>query len=187
MSQTFFNKLMSKIVKNYKLIIFLAIVFVLITPCFIFAAEEYPDGALIRAEDDYKIYLVFNGKKRWLKNIDVFNSYGFKWQDIKAVNPATARKMPLNNLVRMEGDIKVYALNDFGYKRHIINPSIFNSYGLKWDDVVTVSAKEIDSYPESYLVRETGNPKVYFLEDNKKRWIDSIESFYVHKTYCEIT
>ena len=163
----------------YKLTFLLALT-ILVVPYFILAAEKYPDGALIRAEDDYKVYVIFNSKKRWVKNIDVFNSYGFKWEDIKVVNPAMAKKMELNNLIRMEEDIKVYALNDFGYKRHIFNPTVFKSYGFKWDDVASVSYEEITNYSESYLVRQAGDSKVYFLENGGKRWIDSPESFYTH-------
>ena len=78
-----------------------------------------------QSRDDYKVYVLFNGKKRWIKNIDVFNSYNFKWENIRLINPAVAKNIKINNLVREAGDIKVYALNDNGYKRHIVNPAVF--------------------------------------------------------------
>lgn len=155
-------------------------------PLFVYAAvATLPDGTLIRAEDDYKVHVVFNGKKRWIKNIDIFNSYNFKWKDIKVVNPAVVKRMEASNLMRESGDVKVYVINEFGYKRHIINPSVFKSYNFDWNDIVTVSSEEIADYPESYLIRKAGDPKVYYLGEGNKRWIESPESFYTHNLKWE--
>ena len=143
-------------------------------------AQETPDGTLIRAEGDYKIYTIFNGQKRWIKNIDVFNSYGYKWTNVQVVSPAVLKNIAVNNLIRESGDIKVYALNDAGYKRHIINPVVFESYGFQWEDVAEVSNDEVTSYSDSNLIRQVNDPKVYYLENGKKRWVESPESFYTH-------
>jgi len=168
----------------YKPIIFLALIMalflVLIAPFFVSAAEEYPNGSLIRAQDDYKVYVIFNDKKRWLKNLEVFNSYNFKWENVKIVNSDTIKNIGFNNLVRTEGDAKVYALNDFGHKRHILNLDVFNSYNFKWEDVAVIAKEEISSYPESSLIRKAEDTRVYFLENNKKRWVNSIKSFIAH-------
>ena len=144
------------------------------------SAHTYPDGTLIRLEGDFKIYTIFKNKRRWIKNIEVFKSYGYKWEDILIIPPIYIEDMPMNNLVRQEGDTRVYAINDAGYKRHIANPEVFNSYGFKWEDIATITKEEVDNYGESYLIREANDPKVYYLENGKKRWIDSIESFYIH-------
>jgi len=144
------------------------------------AQTSYPDGTLIRAKDDYRIYTVFDNKKRWIKNIDVFDSYEFEWNDIKVLDSKAVEKLLMNNLVRVEGSIEVYALNDNGYKRHIKDPDVFDSYGFKWSDIAPITNVEIENYPENRLVREVGNPKVYLIENGEKLWIDSSESFYRH-------
>lgn len=144
------------------------------------SAHTYPDGTLIRLEGDFKIYTILKNKRRWIKNVEVFKSYGYKWENILVIPPVYIEDMPMNNLVRQEGDIKVYAINDAGYKRHISNPEVFRSYGFKWEDIATITKEEMDNYQESYLIREVNDPRVYYLEDGRKRWINSIESFYVH-------
>ncbi len=59
-----------------------------------------------------------------------------------------------NRLIREEGGTRVYALNEFGYKRHIANPEVFNSYGFKWEDIAEVSITGMDNYSESLLIRD---------------------------------
>jgi len=88
--------------------------------------------------------------------------------------------LPVNKLIREKGGIRVYVLNEFGYKRHIANPEVFNSYGFKWEDIAEVSIVEMDNYSESLLIREANDTKVYFIEDGKKRWVNSAESFAGH-------
>ena len=161
--------------KSIKIII-LAIF--LISPLFAFAQEKYPDGTLIRAENDYKIYVIQNGNKRWIRNVDIFNSYNFNWNDIKIISQKELEKLPINNLIREKNDVKVYALNDNGYKRHILNPEIFDSYNLNWRDVAVITETELSIYLDSYLIREVDNPKVYFLDGKTKRWVINAEVFY---------
>ncbi len=88
--------------------------------------------------------------------------------------------LPIDKLIREKGGIRVYVLNEFGYKRHIANPEVFNSYGFKWEDIAEVSITEMDNYSESLLIREANDTKVYFIEDGKKRWVNSVESFAGH-------
>ena len=71
------------------------------------------------------------------------------------------------------------------FKRLILNPDIFNSYGhLRWEDVKTVEQAVIDAFAESQLVQEVNadgsiaDPKVFILtsEPNTdigiKRWLN---------------
>jgi len=48
-------------------------------------------GDLIRAEDDHRVYVLTKGgdrgKRRWIRDIEVFNSYNFKWEDVRVVPP----------------------------------------------------------------------------------------------------
>ncbi len=63
------------------------------------------------------------------------------------------------------------------FKRLILNPEVFNSYGhLKWENIKTVSESVMDEYTTSSLVRVDGDEKVYALAPNgdtgSKSWIN---------------
>ncbi|PJE58189.1 MAG: hypothetical protein COU81_02150 [Candidatus Portnoybacteria bacterium CG10_big_fil_rev_8_21_14_0_10_36_7] len=63
------------------------------------------------------------------------------------------------------------------YKRLILNPEVFESYGhLSWDKIKTVDQATMDSYTVSDLVRVIDNPKVYQLVPNgdvgEKHWLN---------------
>ena len=64
-------------------------------------------------------------------------------------------------------DPDIYIVNDYGYKRLFLNPTIFNFYGhLKWSNVRSISSTTRDAFSTSGLFRncETNDPKVYAVE-----------------------
>jgi len=136
----------------------------------------YNNGVLLRASGDDKIFVTHNNKKRWIRNQIIFDSYKFSSSSVKIITKAEMDKIIYNNLVRV-GGIKVYALNDVGYKRHIFNPDIFNSYGLSWADVADINNTEYGFYPDCNLIRQDGDEKVYYIDGTTKRWVKSIEAF----------
>jgi len=77
------------------------------------------------------------------------------------------------------------------FKRLILSPSVFNSYGhLKWENVKTVSQATLDQFTVSTLVRAEGDPKVYNLyptpnsDIGGKHWVNmTAEQF----TSCNTT
>ena len=90
------------------------------------------------------------------------------------------------DLIRGPDGIKVYIVNDRGYKRHIFNPAVFGMYGhFRWDSIKVVSQATLDSYVVSDMYRADGDPKVYSLEEVNevqgsatKHWLDtSVERF----------
>ena len=80
-------------------------------------------------------------------------------------------------LLRAEGDIKIYILNSHGYRRHVPSPEAFNSYGFAWDTVKDILKTEIEQYPETNLIRVAGTPEVFLVADEKRQWITSPEVF----------
>jgi len=53
------------------------------------------------------------------------------------------------------------------YKRLVLNPLVFQSYGhLKWENLLTVSQEEMDSFVSSDLVRVDGSTDIYQLSPN---------------------
>ena len=63
------------------------------------------------------------------------------------------------------------------YKRLILNPQVFDSYGhLNWSDVKEVDQSVMDAFTTSCLIREDGDTKVYALapddDTGTKSWIN---------------
>ncbi len=63
------------------------------------------------------------------------------------------------------------------YKRLVLNPAVFASYGhLKWENVKTVTSAEMNEYKTSAMVRVETDPKVLALAPNgdvgSKSWLN---------------
>ena len=67
----------------------LILVLLFFLPVFATAAN-YPDGALLRAEGDIKVYLINNNIKRWVSSLEVFNLNKFKWQNVQIISKKEA-------------------------------------------------------------------------------------------------
>lgn len=145
-------------------------------PFFAFASD-YSNGTLLKADNDVKVYVIQNNQKRWIKTADIFNSYNFKWVDIKSVSQTILDSLPDNNLIKSDNDPSVYIITN-GYKRHIPSPLVFESYGLKWENINQINQTEMNAYTESSLIKTAADSKVYALENSTKRWIPDAETFY---------
>lgn len=110
--------------------------------------SSYPDGSLIRAKGDYKVYVI-NGKyRRWIQNPEIFSFYGhFKWASVIEVTPQERDSYQESWLVRADGDYKVYEINGDG-TRHWLNITAeqFSISGRKWDMVFIINKRERDWY-----------------------------------------
>jgi len=92
----------------------------------------------------------------------------------------SAEDLNEGNVIRGPDGIKVYIINEHGYKRHIFNPTVFNMYGhIGWESIKEVSQTTLDLYVTSDLYRADVDPKVYSLEEVDeaagvaiKRWLD---------------
>jgi len=100
---------------------------------------------------------------------------------------ATTANILEGALIREKGDSDVYVVKYVGnkkFKRLILSPAVFNSYGhLKWKNIMDVDKSIADSFTTSDLVRATvaGDPRVYKLypsgDVGEKRWIKTAETF----------
>ncbi|MDF1497844.1 MAG: hypothetical protein P1P85_00600, partial [Patescibacteria group bacterium] len=52
-----------------------------------------PNGSLL-TDSGYKVYLIENGKKRWIPTEAIFNSRGYKWNDIIIVTDSELELYP---------------------------------------------------------------------------------------------
>ena len=132
---------------------------------------------LRRAHGDTKVYRIVRGHRIWIPTAEVFNNQRLDWGAIRDTSHSEVDSVPLANLIRTLGDKKVYLIAENGYKRHVPNPSVFESYGYKWEDVLDVENAIVDAFPINVLVRVDGDEKVYKLENGTKRWIKTSAAF----------
>ncbi len=115
----------------------------------------YPDGTLIKSDSAPEIYVIKDGKRVWVPNAQAFISGGYKWENVKVVSGEVLKQVGSATLIRVAGDPRVYAVVN-NARRHIKTAEEFNSQGYKWADIVTVSAAELEAYPESGAVAVGG-------------------------------
>ena len=59
--------------------------------------DAFPDTVLVRAENDYKVYKIENGKKRWIVNQGAFIKNGFSFRQVEEITI-------LDSLLYLEGE-----------------------------------------------------------------------------------
>ena len=109
---------------------------------------SYSDGALLRAEGGYKVYIINGNYKRWIQTAELFNHYGhLKWEDIIDVESSVLNQYQESWLIRADSDRRVYEINADGTK-HWLNMTAeqFAATGRLWEMVYLVNAWERDYY-----------------------------------------
>ena len=111
-------------------------------------SKSYPEGSLIRASGDYKVYIIKNNYRRWIQSAEIFNAYGhLRWQDIIEVSPDELNSYHQAWLIRADGDKRVYEVNADGTK-HWLNMTAkeFTISGRFWEMVYIINTFERDFY-----------------------------------------
>ncbi|MBI4099186.1 hypothetical protein HY442_01495 [Candidatus Parcubacteria bacterium] len=122
------------------------------------SAQTIVDGDLIRASNDFKVYIVklvgSEKYRRWFVGPQMFNFYlhlGFS--KVKVVSPETVASYEESWLTRADGDTKVYwvdpatAVAGVGAtRRWVTTLEEFNSRGYKWNAVYVTNTAERDFY-----------------------------------------
>lgn len=109
---------------------------------------SYPDGSLVRATGDTKVYVIHGGYKRWIRSPTVFSLYGhLRWEDIIDVSTEELNYYEESTLMRAAGDENVYHL-DFGNIKYWLNMSAedFSASGRKWESIFIINERERDFY-----------------------------------------
>ena len=110
--------------------------------------SKFPDGTIIRAKNDYKVYVIKGRYKRWIQRAEIFNAYGhLHWEDVIEVEPEILDAYQTSWLIRAKNDYKVYEVTPSGVKRWLnMTPSEFEESGRKWEMVYIVNDFERDFY-----------------------------------------
>ena len=160
--------------------------------------KTYFDGSLLRSSNGEKVYLIENGKKRWITSAAAFVLNKYRWNDIIIVvsdelklyesgeNISVSNLRDSGSLIKGTGS-KIYLLEN-GEKKWIATAEAFVFNGYDWNEVITVFDEELDLYPNGKnvyasnikngnFVKSNNNEKVYLIENGKKRWISTAEIF----------
>ncbi len=124
-----------------------------------FSATWHPNGTLIRAAGDDKVYYLKRDgttgklKRRHIVSETVFTNSGYNWNEVVVVSPqerdcfdegakVTAPESDLlkARLVIPEGDYKVYAISENQLRWLNLTPEEFVSVGYQWGNVGTLHA-----------------------------------------------
>ncbi|KKS66909.1 MAG: hypothetical protein UV36_C0015G0011 [Parcubacteria group bacterium GW2011_GWC2_42_6] len=110
--------------------------------------SNYPDGSLVRASGDSRVYIINGGYRRWLQSPQIFSFYShFNWQQIIIISQEELSGYQEAWLVRASGDSRVYEINGDGTK-HWLNMTAeqFSASGRRWDMVYTINKAERNFY-----------------------------------------
>jgi hypothetical protein len=111
---------------------------------------------LARFADTAKFYLKFRSREGGVSDVLTYEN-----KDLGSV------KISEGDIVKTADNPDVYIIkykNGKQYKRLILSPSVFRSYGhLKWENIKTIPRAQMDSFATSSLVQVGGDKKVYEL------------------------
>jgi hypothetical protein len=109
--------------------------------------NAYPRIKVLRAIGSQTVYyLTESGLTRGIPSSEVFLSYGNKWEDVFEISVKELNAYEHNNLIRAEGDFKVYLIES-GKKRWIESVKDFNDRKLNWSKIAPVNQIELNAYP----------------------------------------
>ena len=138
-----------------------------------FSATWHPNGTLIRAAGDDKVYYLKRDgttgklKRRHIVSETVFTNSGYNWNEIVVVSSqerdcfdegakVTAPESDLlkARLVIPEGDYKVYAISENQLRWLNLTPEEFVSVGYQWGNVGTLHANHNIPYGVSLTMQD---------------------------------
>ena len=105
---------------------------------------SFPDGTLIRPKGFSNVFVIQKAKKFPVTSIDIFNSYGYEWENVKEVDQSVEQSYHLARLVKMKDDPKVYYWT-YGGKFWIRTPQAFLSAGYKSVDADVIEINKFES------------------------------------------
>lgn len=110
------------------------------------AAVLVRDGLLLKAGPD--IFLIENGQRRHIINLDAFTEKGFDWGQVQQVDTTLLASVPEGSpvavLLKGSGP-EIYLLDD-GQKRHILTLEDFQQARFVWEDVRYVTDMELGRF-----------------------------------------
>jgi len=130
---------------------------------FIVQSQGRADGTLIKYPDQRGVYLIENNRKRAFLSGEIFEKLGFKWENVIEIPLNEAYPFGPNITGYLDGTLIKYPnqpgiyLIENNQKRAFKSGEIFESLGLKWEDVIEIPIDEI--YPDGPII-ESATPNI---------------------------
>ena len=106
-----------------------------------------PDGALIRAQGDTRVFITKGNYKRWIQSAEIMDMYGhLRWEDIIEVSQDTLDKYTNSNVVRFANDPKVYSTTSNNTKQWVRTEQEFTNLGYSFSMVYEINEREFNFY-----------------------------------------
>jgi len=138
---------------------------------------------IVRTPNDNRVWeLRTDMRRKWISNIQLFRELLYSFSNVQTISPKKLNIYERISLIRGTNDDKVYYIPDTDRPlKHLIpSVSVFKSYKRCFNDVLIVSQSELCLYGDSNLIRQSGQTKIYLLENGEKRWIPTLEIFRQH-------
>jgi len=136
---------------------------------------QRPDSVAGELRADDQIYEIIRGKKHLIPSLDIFFDYGFDARTVQFISQAQLDKYTRAKLMKVEGDKNktVYYITENGLARKVLTEDVVRSYGERTEDIITISRKEFNFYPENKYIHldQPFTPDVYVISGDNKRYL----------------
>ena len=160
----------------------------------------HPDGTLVKNLGDSAVYIIIEGTRYHIPDIETFSSWGFSWASVKQATDAD-KQLPIGSsklnyrsgsLAKSSVSPNVFALRCSYFdctKDHIANIDVFNGLELSMGQVINSSQSRIDAmstgqeitspseHLQSELILNRADGRVYLIDNGTKRWIPNTQIF----------
>src|SRR3989338_6191426 len=145
----------------------------------IYTAGKKQEGSdsvnLVRVKGQEEIYEIAGGKKHLLPTMDIFFDYGFKMEMVQDITQKQLDKFPRIKLMQVTGDKKkIFYFTEGGMIRLVPDKNVFNSYGDREEDIIIISKKEFNFYPQNqfvFLENPLNRDVFQIIQGNTKRYL----------------
>ena len=135
-----------------------------------------PDSVPGELKLNETVYEIIKGKKHLIPTLDIFYDYGFDPRQVQFITQEQLDKYTRIKLVKVDKDKEkgaVYYITDNRITRRVLSEDLIKSYGERSEDIITISKKEFNYYPENkyiYLDQPTRRD-VYVISGNTKIYL----------------
>jgi hypothetical protein len=162
---------------------------------------RHPDGTLISM--NHAVFLMDNGARRHIRSPSIFESYGYKWSEVKPATlgdlstpeiypvdifrPGTLFRTPSSSVYTMVYEAPYW-------KKQLITYKAFIALGYKWEEVLVIPEAELpqptassvlidNQHPHGTFIRAPGDSRVYVIEHGTRRYVPLPEVLYSYNKW----
>ncbi|MBD3282563.1 MAG: hypothetical protein GF387_03065 [Candidatus Portnoybacteria bacterium] len=148
------------------------------------------NGELIKSDTRNRIYLIQDNKRKAILSEQLFKLKGYNKNKIKEITDRNLAQYPITDPVMypngtlIKGPTPEVYLIQNNQRKHITSPTLFQNKGYKWEDILTVTEKELMAHPlgekvcfnDGTLIKGP-TPEVYLIKNQKRHWIKTASVF----------